>query len=162
MATKENGSDVRMATAAVGTEDGGGRRRLWGRGRRGVSGCWRTGWLPGKFLRKCRPLTNQKWAWISLSLKLSFSFKLHLLLSQESSWPPCTPQPPPHSTLPIPSCTSSMFVSHQTFVCVCDHVWSLLDGFVCGQFWPSPSLGHQERICPVLLLPAEMYCTIWW
>lgn len=35
MATKVNGSDVHMATAAVGTEEGGGRRRE-GRGGRGV------------------------------------------------------------------------------------------------------------------------------
>lgn len=60
MATEVNDSDVHMATAAVGTEVGGGgyggvQERGGGLDADAFSGCLES-------FRECRPLTNQKWA----------------------------------------------------------------------------------------------------
>lgn len=110
----------------------------YGGGEGGVSGCWRTPWLPGKFSRM--PPTGESEVGLNLPVSNSFSFKLHLLLSQVLLTP-CSPQPPSLCP-PLPimhllrACVSSNLCLSLQQCGSSDHVWSLLQGF---HVWAGPT-----------------------
>lgn len=66
----------------------------YGGGEGGVSGCWRTQWLPGKFSRM--PPTGKSEVGLNLSVSNSFSLNC-TSYSVKSSWPPLQPPNPPPS-----------------------------------------------------------------
>lgn len=160
MATEANG-DVHMATAAVGTEDGGGRggEEGYGGGEEGVSGCWRTRWLPGKFLRM--PPTGESEVGLNLSISLSVTLSLLNGNSHSVKSPPDllrSPSPlhPPHPIMHL----LRVCVSSNLCLCLqscgsCDHVWLLFERFRvwAGLTRMSLSSGIQEgfvRFCSFL------------